>query len=49
MYIVEVNLPKTRAECNCLPNCNMIRYDVTESFHNNDKDYLKITKLEKSL
>lgn len=43
-----MNLPRSLKECNCLPTCTIIQYDITESYHVDDWTYLKTTKLEKN-
>lgn len=40
--------PKSRMECNCLPTCNQIQYDMSESSYSDDWTYFKTTKLEKN-
>ncbi|XP_016657249.1 pickpocket protein 11-like [Acyrthosiphon pisum] len=40
--------PENQMVCNCLPTCSMIEYEVTDTSHFDDWNYLKLTNLVKN-
>ncbi|XP_050060296.1 pickpocket protein 28-like isoform X3 [Aphis gossypii] len=43
--IQSTKLPENQYECNCLPTCSMIEYEVVDTSHFDDWNYLKLTNL----
>ncbi|XP_060849633.1 pickpocket protein 28-like, partial [Rhopalosiphum padi] len=40
--------PENQMECNCLPTCSMIEYEVIDTSHFDDWNYMKLTNLVKN-
>ncbi|CAI6361410.1 unnamed protein product [Macrosiphum euphorbiae] len=46
--IHSTKFPENQMVCNCLPTCSMIDYEVTDTSHFDDWNYLKLTNLVKN-
>lgn len=46
--IDSTKFPENQMVCNCLPTCSMIEYEVTDTSHFDDWNYLKLTNLVKN-